>query len=588
MPYFIVMTLARCLLALVVAGLVTVSAAQAPSPAAVLSLIGVAEQAIASGDDRQAETTLARIPSNSLDGLQLARVQLVRAEIGRLRRQPDTMLRSLPATSEHVPALAARIESLRGEAHFMAGDAVQAVRALTERERWLRSPEELAENRDRIWRGLIATPLAPDAGTSIDQQAAMARGWLAFAQVLQQGAPGEALDAWRQRYPGHPAGEKIALVRPGTSPGGMASPGTGAAALPAPPYPGALPGSTTLAVLLPLSGSLASGGSAVRDGLVASWFASPAPRPTLRFYDTRGDAGASLVAWETAARDGASLILGPLTKPEVTIIARQGTARPWIALNYVDNLQTQGLQFGLAPEDEARAAALDALASGRRQALALVPDNDWGSRAFQAFAQTFSSQGGRVLDHVRIKAGTQDFGDAMRQLLRLDGSRSRHQQLTQVLGIPSEFEPRPRHDANLLFAPLRAEEIRALAPQLAFFRAGRLTPYVISAAHAGRVDQQLEGFKLCDMPWVMSGVGAIEEQRARDALAFPQTVSNQPRLFALGRDAFPLAQAMLQGQLHHLQNVGGATGRLHVSPGGRVMRELSCTRVIDGRAAGGA
>ncbi|WP_420464495.1 penicillin-binding protein activator [Panacagrimonas sp.] len=555
--------------------------AQPPTAAAVLSLIGTAEQAVAQGDDRAAEAALSRIPSGSADGMQLARIQLVRAEIGLIRRQPGTMLRALPPTSQHVPALAARMESLRARAYFLDGDPAQAVAALVERERWLRSPDELADNREDIWRGLLAAPLPGRTIAALDTQPPMVRGWLDAARVLQQGPTGEAISAWSRRNPGHPASSWMAQVR---------FPGGGSAQAQAPPalsIPGLGAVGGRLAVLLPLSGSLGAAGSAARDGMAAAWFGAPAPRPSLRFYDTRGDAGAALVAWETAVLDGADLIVGPLTKPAVAIIARQGTPRPWIALNYVDQPLSGALQFGLAPEDEARAAAVDALASGRRQALALVPDNEWGTRALQAFTETFVSQGGRVLDSVRVKSGTQDFGDAMRQLLRLEGSRSRHQQLTQVLGVPSEFEPRPRQDANLLFAPLRAEEIRALSPQLAFFRAGSLTTYVISAAHSGRVDEQLEGLKLCDMPWVMSGGGAVDDQRARDALNFPFPVRTQPRLFALGRDAFELARGMLGGNLHRMQDLAGATGRLQVAPGGRVIRTLDCSRVVEGRAVAG-
>ena len=588
------MSLARWVLPLFLFLVSTLSpCASAANDPSVLSLIGVAEQAVAQGDDRRAETLLSRVPSGSVDGVQLARLQLVRAEIGRLRQQPDTILRALPSSSEHVPSLAARIEALRAEAHFRNGNAVAAVRALVERERWLRAPEELTDNRDRIWRGLIAQPLPSDAFGNLERESPMVRGWLDLASVLQRGPSQAALSAWAARNPGHPATSRMALVRSGEDP----IPAQGPAPGPGPSAGQVLPGfmaggvtggaGSTIAVLLPLSGSLSGGGLAIRDGLVAAWFSAPRPRPTLRFYDTRGDAGAALVAWETAVQDGADMMIGPLIKPGVSHIARQGTPRPWVALNYVDEPLSGALQFGLAPEDEARAAALDALGSDRRQALVLIPDNSWGARVLQAFTETYESQGGRVLDSASIASGTQDFGSAMRGLLKLEGSRSRHRQLTQVLGVSSEFEPRPRQDANVLFAPLRADEIRALAPQLAFFRAGRLSAYVISAAHAGQVDEQLEGLKLCDMPWVMSDGGPLDERRARDALNFPQTVRSQPRLFALGRDAYALANGMLRGNLHHMQDVGGATGQLRVNPGGRVSRVLSCSEVRDGRARAG-
>lgn len=539
-------------------------------------LIGEAEVAIAAGDDKTAEVLLSRIPSGSLDAMQVARMQLVRAEIGMRRRQPGTVLRSLPPPGAQVAALSPRMEQLRAGAYFMSGDVVSAVRTLVARERMLSSASSIAENREQIWSGLIATPFPPSALAGIAAEEPMSRGWLDLAGVLQQGPSSTAIAEWSQRNPGHPGASKAALVRvsePSTlSPDPVAS-------VASPGMPASLSGG--YALLVPVSGSLASAGRAVRDGFIAAWFASPEPRAPLRVYDTGNEATQAAMAYQNAMRDGAGAVIGPLTKEGITAIAGQAGNLPWLTLNYPDTPIGDALQFGLAPEDEARAAAIDAIAAGRLTALALVPTTSWGERALTAFRTHFEEQGGTLLQTARFPNGTRDFGRPLRELLKLDNSAQRHAALSRVLGESSEFEPRPRDDAALLFAPLRATEARLLVPQLDFFRARDLPAYTVSAAHTGLVDRQIDGLRLCDMPWVLddSGVWASERERLRDL--FPEALRDQPRLFALGADAFRIVRA--RDAFAGGREVDAASGRLTLGPDNRIARHLACRPIVDGR-----
>lgn len=538
------------------------------------NLIGEAEAAMAAGDDRAAEGLLARLPAGSLDAMQLARVQIVRAEIGLHRQQPDVALRALPPTSAHIPSLSPRMEQLRAQAYFMLGDVVSAVRTLVARERGLSAAHAITQNREQIWNGLVSTPLPASAATRAANEDPMTRGWLELARVLQQGASASAIAAWQQAHPGHPGQAKTALISAGTSPALAASAAGTTTVLPTSIAGG-------YALLLPISGDLAKAGQALRDGFISAWYELPEPRLPLRVYDSGKDAAQAVAAYQSAQRDGAGFIIGPLTKDGVVAVAAQAVGLPWLTLNYVDGLIPGATQFGLAPEDEARAAALDAIANGRRQALTLAPSNPWGERALAAFNIAFLEQGGSVLQSTRYAPGTQDFGTPLRGLLALDASQQRHLALERILGVQAEFEARPRDDAELLFAPLTATEARALAPQLDFFHARDLASYTISAAHSGRVDRQLDGLRLCDMPWVLDDSGTWSAQRARARDLFPESMRDQPRLFALGGDALRLTRA--RDALARGQDVDGATGRLALLPGNRVVRNLSCRPILDGR-----
>lgn len=617
--YFIAMMLARCVAFALVLGSGAAPAAPlatqvpaATAPAAVTSspaLLVAAEQAMAQGNDQAAESALSRIASGTLDVLQYARLQLVRAEIGMHRGQPQTVLRSLPASSAHVPSLTARMELLRGRAYFMSGDLVSAVKVLVAREASLPSPQSIADNREQIWRGLTAAARPAASVAASATQDPLTRGWLDLAAVAAQGPNVAAVAAWRQRHPAHPAGTWAASLWQGDgSAAAMASPDSAAVAAPFVAHPdvaatvpgadvtGSLSATTALppvsggwALLLPLTGNLAASGRAVREGFISAWFELPEPRPPLRIYDAGSTGALAIAAYETAAREGAALVVGPLTKDGVGAISRMNRQLPWLALNYIDGAPSMtgnvGLQFGLAPEDEARAAAVDAAAAGRLHALALVPNNDWGARVFQSFATAFEAQGGTVLQSVRVAPGIQDFGKPLQELLKLDRSEARHQQLTATLGVPSEFEPRPRHDADMLFAPLRVNEARALVPQLDFFHAQRLTTYTVSSAYAGESDPQLDGLHLCDMPWVMEprGTGIAGRERAR--LEFPDILRDQPRLFALGRDAFTLADALGRGALGATSVIEGASGKLSLTSDSRIARQTSCQIIRAGRPA---
>lgn len=548
-----------------------------PSTASPVNVIGEAEAAVAAGDDRAAESLLSRIPSGSLDAAQLARVQLVRAEIGVRRRQPDTVLRSLPPPGGAVTPLSPRMEQLRASAHFMLGDVVSAVRTLVARERLLSSAGAISDNREQIWNGLIATPLAPGALDRIAAEDPMTRGWLDLARVLQQGPTATAVAAWAQRNPDHPGAAKAALVRP--------SDATMRGTPQAGDFLGAEPPHTSLAggyaLLLPVTGNLASAGRAVRDGFIAAWFATQAPRPAVRVYDTGNEQGQALQAYQAALRDGAGTVIGPLTKEGVAAIAAQAVRLPWLTLNYIDGTLGGALQFGLAPEDEARAVAADAISMGRTQALALIPSTPWGERALAAFRRSFEEQGGTVLQVTRFTSGTQDFGRPLRELLMLDASNQRHAALDRVLGQKTEFEARPREDADLLFAPLRNAEARLLVPQLDFFRVRQLPAYALSVAHDGQVDRQVDGLRLCDMPWIVDDTGPWANERERLRNLFPEALREQPRLFALGSDALRIVRA--RDPFAGGREVDGASGRLTALPDGHVVRALACRQIVDGR-----
>lgn len=345
-------------------------------------------------------------------------------------------------------------------------------------------------------------------------------------------------------------------------------------------FSSAAPGGA-LALILPLSGPLAATGAAVRDGFLAAAAESGAQ---VRVFDSGSGVDQASPVFREALRSGPSLIVGPLRKEAVQAIAMEHPGAPWLALNYLDApIPVDGLvQFGLRPEDEGRAAADDAYQRGLRRALALIPqstvNSDWGERALAAFSTRIAELGGAVIASAHYVPGTSNFGEPIRQLLGILDSEQRHRALVSTLGERSEFEARRRDDADFIFLAAKPADGRLLWPQLRFHRSGSLPVYATSAIFEGRRDAELNGLRLCDIPYL----GAAEDKMAelREQVATLDSARRQPRFFAMGHDAFALAQAIRNNVVQ--EPVPGLTGILLLQ-GGAILRQLSCMEIRDGR-----
>ena len=550
-----------------------------------------AETAMDGNQPSHAAVILDHLKSLSLDPHQIARRQLVSARIALARNDATSALQNLPQQPDDA-SLAPQMLLLRGRALFAAGDATGATAALVQRESLLPAAAAAA-NRDEIWRGLAASPASALGTARSGKTDAVTRGWLELAALARNGAPLEAYEQWRKQYPGHPGSERLAsIIAPpppppappptvtATMPPAGSSTSAAAAAAPAamptpvsllpaaaasgpPPMIPAAANGATVALLLPLSGPLAAAGTAVRDAFVA---VEPA-----QAYDTGGTAQGTIDAYHQAIAAGAGIIVGPLRKEDAAAVVASGVSIPMIALNTLDpGMPTSPnlLQFGLSPEDEARAAAEDAAARGMRRAVALVPTGEWGDRVLAAFRSRFEALQGNVVDSAQYPPGKQDYADAIKRILKYDTSIARFRSLMSMLGTRIEFNPRRRADIDFAFIGARAPAARLIAAQFRFYRAETLPLYATSSAYDGSVDNDLQGVRFCDVPAAISG---STNGRPIDLL----------RLDALGHDAALLAQALHDGKLRGDATVDGATGKLSVVSGNIVQRQLSCAEMAD-------
>ncbi len=522
-------------------------------------------------DARRVLALISGTPSAS----QAVELQLLNAELLLVDGEGQRAWQQLEAMAGAArdPARQQAYLALRQRLAFVTGRPADGIRAQLAREKLLADPEARLQSRRELFaqlreasgRGVKLEPAAAGAD-------ALVRGWLELGPVAaaaeRGGGAAPAIAAWRARYPTHPAAE---LLRSDFS---------------VPTPASQLPPGAHVAVLLPVTGRNAGAAAQIRDGLLAGYFAMPAAtRPPLRLYDTAATSIAD--ALNEANRAGAEFVIGPLTREEVVAAAEApGRRSPLLALNFLAPEATAPpgfYQFALSPEDEARLVARRALADGRRRAVALVPEGDWGTRVVNAFRAEFEGGGGQLLDAVAYAPNRNDYSDPIQSALRLKDSRARQKRLEGVLGTTLGFQPRRRADIDLLFTPAPSATARQLRPQLRFHFAGDLPAYATSDAYEPGLagNQDLEGLVFPDMPWMLGADGPAARLRAATTDAWGADARGRGRLYGFGYDAWLLYQGLRAGGSAPAL-IEGVTGRLSVDADRRVRRDLDWAQIRGG------
>lgn len=474
--------------------------------------------------------------------------------------------------------LRARIIGVRAEAYVSMDRPERALAAYVEREPLLERDTAIDHNRERIWSLLSALDIETIETIASRGDTRTERGWAELALAADRALTGrqrigEALEQWQRRYHDHPAIPRfIESIRDRVI-----------AEL---TYP------ERVDVLLPLSGRLADAGSAVRDGILATYYNLPAyiQRPELVIHDI-GDDGDSIQRAYTRAMDARSgFIIGPLDRDDVTRLAqRRELPVPVFTLNYLGanapSPPAGMYQFGLSPEDEARQAAEAAIRDDRFNAVVLIPAGDWGRRLLSAFRERYEELGGVVVESAAYDGNASDFGHSIQAVLNIDDSRARHRILQSTVGGSPRFEPRRRDDAEVVFLAALPRQARIAIPQLKFHRIDDIPVYATSNVFTGRPDPDsdwdMNDLFFTEIPWVMDMIEGNPDPLQRTlAEQWPDAFGQRPRLFALGADALEILP-----RIRALEDGGGQalrTGRLSIDQRGRVQRRLEWARFVRG------
>ncbi|MBM7061607.1 penicillin-binding protein activator [Pseudomonas sp. UL073] len=544
-----------------------------PEQAALLRL-SAADLALGQNDQGRAARILEQVPVESLKPAQQIFASTLAAELALARNNPKAALKALSHPSlqrlgelpveQQVRTQLVRAQALQADGQKLAAARDRVFIAP------LLSGDAAAANHEAIWALVSSLPreqLQATGGSDLD-------GWLGLASAINGAGTVEqqqaAIDAWRQQHPQHPAA--ASLPQPLRQLKELSSQPLG-----------------KIALLLPQQGQLAPVARALRDGFLAAHYqaqqAGQNP-PAIELYDSSRLSSLDDF-YRQAQAAGVQLVVGPLEKPLVKQLSdREQLPLTTLALNYSDAGREgppQLFQFGLAAEDEAREVARRAWADGMRRAVALVPRGEWGDRVLAAFSQSWQAAGGSLIAAEHVDQPV-ELAQQIADLFQLRQSEARAKRLQSTLGTSVAAQPARRQDIDFIFLAATPQQAQQIKPTLAFQYAGDVPVYATSHLYSGASsqaqNQDLEGIRFCETPWLL---GASEPLQQQITAQWPQAGGSLGRLYAMGVDAYRLAPRLSQLKALPDSEVDGLTGNLSLTPNQRVQRQLPWAEFRDGQ-----
>jgi len=556
-------------------------AADSPSPMREQLQLDAAQLLFKQGKEEQAHQVMKRIRTTGLPPELLGEYTLLlsywmvekedfAAAIALLDEPEMTSL--LPQLS---PPLAMHINQLKADLYAVTGEHEKSLRLKIAITAALSDQEQIQRNHRAIWQSLMQLPpehlqlLAADSDFRV-------QGWAQLAQLGRENLADldlqlQQLKNWEINWAQHPAAsqlpqelqilQQLALERP-----------------------------QKIALLLPGKGKLQKAAQAIRDGFMAAYYQSLSHGsrvPSIEFFDTTEADLTTL--YSQLQQQGFQLAIGPLDKQRVQELELHPSLPiPTLTLNYGHTSSfaaPAGLyQFGLAATDEAKQAAARAWQEGRRNALILTPQSDWGERVITAFSNQWQELGGNVAA-IEQFSDKDNFSQTVRHLVGVDLSDSRAKQLRRIIGKGVEYNPRRRRDIDMIFLVATPKQARQLKPMFAFHYAGDLPVYATSHIYAGKADPErdrdLNGIRFNAIPWLFDQNSEI---KATANLNRQSHSGLYQRLYALGIDSYRLHPRLSQMEAQPDTTIYGSTGALRMTTDGAITREQVWAEIRNGIA----
>ncbi len=510
-------------------------AAQARGAAKSMLLADAAFAWHEAGDAARARMLIPQVQVRQLSGATRQRYHLMLAEQALADKQPAVALQALTASNDPLPApLQARWLLARAQAFEATGDGFAAA---SERARAgvLLSGTARSDNQRAITRllaGINDTTLASraaalPAGDPLYNHA----GRALLARGLPLPRPFDRDAAWQVDTGKRPPADVDGYRPP-----------------------------VKLAVLLPLTGNLATASAPVRDGLLAGYYGEGRRRPQIDFLDTKGTPAGAIAAYDKAVAAGADFVIGPLGRDEVdALFHRDPLQVPLLALNRGKDAPPPGsAAFSLAPEDDGIMAAEYLLGRERGNVLVIASNDDTGRRAAAAFRERFAERGGKVAASLSVAEAPGDISAQLRQAQGVDA----------------------------VFLAVKGNQARALAPQLALSGLAAVSRVGTSqlVSNTGKVeeDTSLDGIIYPSEAWTTRGVSGLPAASGV-ASTLPTARGAAARLFAFGFDAWKISAYLEKLAASTSGGLSGATGSLHLDGFGNVLRTPAWSTFSGGR-----
>lgn len=309
-----------------------------------------------------------------------------------------------------------------------------------------------------------------------------------------------------------------------------------------------------LAVMLPQTGAtLAIPGKAIRDGILAGYYAETRKKPSIRFYNSQGTAEGAISAYNAAVKDGAQMIIGPIGKEEVTALATLKTSIPILALNTVDAQNNKMLlSFSLSPEREGELLAKRLLAKKYLKISVFSQNSESNNRILASMQKVFNAGGGAIISAMPTPRFSTDASTGVITPPVMPANLLQSQAIVLIM---------PSNDAKSVKSALSLNSASAI-------------PLLATASVYETSNAQLDGIEFMQMPWLVGQSNAANVYNGQLVkLPSAKSVSGS-RLNAFGVDAW-LISTHLQAWLNNPNGeLKGATGSLHLEPNGTIELKL--------------
>ncbi|HEX3633616.1 MAG TPA: penicillin-binding protein activator [Casimicrobiaceae bacterium] len=322
-----------------------------------------------------------------------------------------------------------------------------------------------------------------------------------------------------------------------------------------PPTTGAAvarPTGTGIALILPLeSPAYGRAASAVKAGFLAA--AARAGASARVQVIAHGDDGV-LPAFAAAAQSGVAVAVGPLTRDDLKTVLAMSPLRPrMLALNQTDEgapLPAGVYASTLSLEQDAAVLMRVARGDGVKAIAVVGSDSPFQRRFSQSFVAAWRREGGAPPREYRFDASPEQLGALRRELT------------TQPI------------DAVLL-----AVDASDAALAKSFLRGRVYASSQITDGLPAQMLYDLENVRYIEVPW-------LAEPDNPAFAGVPRADYDDPvleRLYALGIDAFALAQMLAEPTPPDRIELDGATGHLSLLPSRVFAREGRVMTIHDGR-----
>jgi len=488
------------------------------------------------------------------------------------------------------------------------------------------------DNIDRTWMSLTQLSAQDASSIVINADENTLQGWLDLLSVWQSNKQDPDLlkagiKDWQRRYPVNPAAKnlpvqlnnvltfqqastgKIALFLPMSGPAqvygnaiqqGFNAAMTGQVSQPAPQNAPVDQNAQAQPATDPdaaVSTSAPDASASTATPAEQPQTSAPATAPVassnaqVKIYDTNGQPLSALLT--QAQQDGATLVVGPLLKDQVNELSSDQTPLNVLALNQPETEKNAPniCYFALSPEDEAQDAARHMWSQQKRMPLLLVPRGNFGDRIAQAFANEWQKLGGQTV----LKQGLGSAGELRSSIgsgIRLTGtpvmaSDAAAPAQAQGVTIGGITIPAPPPDAQIVqgssggavdsvYVVATQNELTLIKPMLDMSGSGRSRPSVYASSRSYQAGagpdyrREMEGVQFSDIPLLAGSNPALMQQ----ATAKFGNDYSLVRLYAMGIDAWSLANHFSQMRTLPGFEVSGSTGDLSANPNCVIHRKL--------------